>query len=586
MTHTPRFRNLFPNRARRGASQGDWGRAPNARSAKFLTNLWQLTQPYWVSEERWRARLLLAVIVGLSLAQVYISVLLNKWNSGFYNALQAVDKAAFLSALVEFSWLAAIAITIGVYKTYLNQMLRIRWRRWMTAQYLGNWLEKQNYWRMQLAGSTTDNPDQRIAEDIEQFIALTLGLSLGLLSAVVTLFSFLGILWGLSGTLEFALMGRDFAIPGYMVWVAVIYAALGTWVTVKIGAPLVMLNFNQQRFEADFRFSLIRLRENSESIAFYRGEPREQEQFLSRMGAVVDNFWAIMKRQKLLNWFTSGYNQIAIIFPILVASPRFFSGQIQLGGLTQTASAFGQVQEALSFIIDAYGSIASWKAVIDRLNGFHTGLAQAEALAAPVTVHESNALTLEGVTLALPDGKPLLGPLSLKVQSGDSLLITGRSGAGKSTLLRALAGLWPYVEGKIQLPPRERMLFLPQKPYLPLGSLRETLCYPLSVAEVSNEALHEALVLCRLEHLALRLEETANWSQTLSPGEQQRLAFARALLLKPEFVFLDEATSALDEATEAHLYHCLREQLPEVAIVSVGHRSALKAWHRAELALS
>ncbi len=548
-------------------------------------NLWQLVRPYWKSEERWRARFLLAVIVALSLGEVYLSVLLNKWNNDFYNALQEVNKKAFIDALIRFSYLAAIAITMGVYKTYLNQMLRINWRRWMTAQYLSDWLGRQKYYRLQLLGGKTDNPDQRIAEDIEQFIQLTLGLSLGLLSSVVTLFSFLTILWGLSGTLEFSFQGFNFAIPGYMVWVALIYSIIGTWITVKIGRPLVNLNFDQQRYEADFRFSLIRLRENSESIAFYKGEAQEQQNFMNRFGAVVGNFWQIMKRQKLLNFFTSGYNQIAIIFPILVASPRFFAKEIQLGGLTQTASAFGQVQGALSYIIDAYGSIAAWKAVIDRLNGFHHGLQQAETMHHAGRLQDAKAaIEANNLSLHLPDGRVLIENISLHIKPGDTLLISGPSGSGKSTLLRALAGLWPYVEGTLIMPADATMLFLPQKPYLPLGTLKDALCYP-NAPDATEEELRRILETCQLSPLADRLEEVENWSHIFSLGEQQRIAFARVLLLKPDFIFMDEATSALDEASEAYFYNLLRKTLPQSALISVGHRSTLRAWHTAEMKL-
>lgn len=532
------------------------------------------------------ARLLLSVIIGLNLGEVYINVLLNKWNNDFYNALQAVDKNAFVAALIRFSYLAGIFIIIAVYKTYLNQMLRIKWRRWLTGHYLADWLGKRNYYRMQLFGGKADNPDQRISEDIEQFIQLTLGLSLGLLSSVVTLFSFLNILWGLSGALEFEVYGTHIYIEGYMVWVALVYAVIGTWITMKIGRPLVLLNFNQQRFEADFRFSLVRFRENSESIAFYKGEAREKENFMKRFSSVVDNFWQIMLRQKILNWFISGYGQIAVIFPFIVAAPRFFAGKIQLGGLMQTASAFGQVQGALSYIIEAYTSIATWKAVIERLDGFNHSIKQAEDTNMPEALLKTNAdsIKAENLSVFLPDGRKLLEGVNLDIGRGSSLLITGASGTGKSTLLRALAGLWPFVEGGCALPQSTAMLFLPQKPYLPLGTLREVLCYPLA-ADISDEELREALSLCRLGQLSGRLDEFDQWSHILSLGEQQRVAFARILIMKPDFIFMDEATSALDEDAEESLYSMLKDKLPQAAIISVGHRSSLRRWHETEKAL-
>lgn len=560
------------------------------RMRKFLAGCWALARPYWKSSERKIAFILLAVIVGMNLGEVYISVLINQWNNDFYNSLQAVDKDAFVRALIRFSYLATIYIIIAVYKVYLNQMLRIKWRRWLTAHYLSDWLGQQNYYRMQLFGKKTDNPDQRISEDIEQFIALSLGLSLGLLSAVVTLFSFLTILWTLSGALEFDMAGMHFHIPGYMVWVAVVYAFFGTWITMKIGRPLILLNFNQQRFEADFRFSLVRLREACESVAFYKGEAREQENFLTRFSAVVDNFWQIMKRQKMLNWFTSGYQQIAIIFPFVVAAPRFFVKEIQLGGLMQTASAFGQVQGALSYIIDAYTSLATWKAVTDRLSGFNHSLRQAEASMIPSDRFDKHAvdepvLEARDLTVRLPEGAVLLEHINLALRPGDSLLITGASGSGKSTLLRALAGIWPFVEGTLVLPARAKMLFLPQKPYMPLLSLRQALCYP-GMVEAGDEELKHVLYLCQLDHLAARLDTTEQWAHVLSLGEQQRVAFARILITRPEFVFLDEATSALDEPAEAHLYETLKLRLPQTAVVSVAHRSTLKAWHSRELPLT
>jgi vitamin B12/bleomycin/antimicrobial peptide transport system ATP-binding/permease protein len=552
---------------------------------QFLKECWGLARPFWQSEERVKARILLAVIIALNLGEVYINVLLNKWNVDFYNSLQTVDKAAFIDALLRFSYLAFSFIIIAVYKIYLNQMLRLKWRRWMTNEWLSKWLDRQHYYRMQLVEVATDNPDQRISEDIEQFIMLSLGLTLGLMNALVTLCSFLMILWSLSGTLEFSLLGLPIAIPGYMLWAALVYAVVGTWLTTRIGHPLIRLNFNQQRYEADFRFGMVRLRENSESIAFYGGEVNEQMGLMDRFTSVVDNFWKIMKRQKMLTWFVASYHQIAIIFPFIVASPRFFAGHIKLGELMQTVSAFNHVQGALSYIIDAYTSIATWKAVVERLTGFGESLKQSEILAATpeglIRNADGNAIATEHLNIHLPNGQLLLKDIELHVKPGDSLLITGPSGIGKSTLLRCLAGLWPFMEGRLELPAQERMMFVPQKPYLPLGSLREVLCYPAQT-QWNDDVLRDILETCRLGHLAGRLDEVALWSHMLSLGEQQRVAFARILLIKPDFLFLDEATSALDEKTQNMLYSLIKERLVQTALVSVGHRDSLRTFHVVE----
>jgi putative ATP-binding cassette transporter len=554
----------------------------------FARDIWRLAKPYWVSGERWAALGLLAVIVAMSLGLVFINVLLNKWNNAFYDTLQERDLDGFKRQLAYFCLLAGIYIVVAVYQLYLRQMLQIRWRRWLTDHFLERWLADRAYYALASRKGDTDNPDQRIAEDVGLFVTQSLTLTLGLLEAVVTLISFVGILWGLSGTLELPLGDTAIHIPGYMVWVAVGYAVLGTWLTRAVGRPLIGLNFDQQRYEADFRFSLVRFRENAEGVALYRGEEGEAKGFKERFGHVVANWWAIMVRRKKLMWLTTGYGQVAVIFPFLAQAPRYFSGAIQLGGLMQTASAFNQLQGALSWFVDAFTELASWKATVDRLTTFATALDTAreewghEGLAVAASGDES--LRLSGVALDLPGGEPLTEPLDLALSPGDSLLITGPSGSGKSTLLRALAGLWPHGRGTAGLPPG-RLLFLPQKPYLPLGDLRSVASYPAPPGAFPDEAVREALADCGLARLAGGLDEIRSFAHELSPGEQQRLAFARVLLHRPDWLFLDEATSAVDEAGEKALYALLRARLPGAAVVSVGHRPGLAAFHRRRLTL-
>jgi vitamin B12/bleomycin/antimicrobial peptide transport system ATP-binding/permease protein len=554
------------------------------RLREMLRDAWTLIRPYWFSEDRWAGLGLLAAVIGLALFTVFINVLLSKWYNSFYNAIQDKDFPAFRNLLIRFSWLALLYIIAAVYQIYLNQMLQIRWRRWLTERYLGAWLADGAYYRMQLSAGETDNPDQRIADDLRLFVAGALSLSIGGLRAFVTLVSFLGILWGLSGSATIPLGTMQITIPGYMVWAALLYAIAGTWLTNYIGRPLVRLNFNQQRYEADFRFNLVRFRENTEGVALYRGEADEMRNFRERFSWVVRNWWDIMRRQKRLTWFTAGYGQAAVIFPFLVAAPRYFRGEIPLGALMQTSQAFGQVQESLSFIVNSYTDLAEWRAVILRLLGFERALGRVHAEARQEGVHrEADAeagLSLDRVNLQLPGGRPLLEDVNLAIRPGDTTLISGPSGAGKSTLFRAIAGIWPFGRGQIRLPRGARVLFLPQKPYLPIGTLREVTSYPAPAERIDDAALREALEVVGLDALTGRLDESAHWALSLSPGEQQRIAFARALVQKPDWLFLDEATSALDEATEARLYALLRDRLPGATIVSVGHRSTLRAFHK------
>jgi vitamin B12/bleomycin/antimicrobial peptide transport system ATP-binding/permease protein len=566
------------------------------RTRRFLTAFWALVKPYWVSDQRAKGFTLLATVIGLALGAVYMEVQFNRWNNDFYNTLQNKDQAEFVRQLGLFTLLAFTWIIMVVYQRYFNQMLLIEWRTWLTERFLGDWLRDQAHYRMQLlarggatsAGASSpvtgvDNPDQRIADDLRLFVEYTLSLSLGLLSAVVTLFSFLTILWGLSGVLEI----WGITIPGYMVWAALLYAIAGSVLTHLIGRPLIRLDFNQQRFEADFRFSLVRLRENSEGVALYRGEREELAGLRQRFGNVIANWWQLMLKQKQLTWFTSFYGQLAIIFPLVVVSPRFFAGQMQLGGIFQTASAFGQVQGALSWFISAYTQFAVWKATVDRLIGFSEAIIEVhEAAARPAGERVEGGgeeLSLEHLSLGLPQGSSLLSDVSLSLKPHDDALVTGPSGSGKSTLFRALAGIWPYWKGRIALPKGARLLFLPQKPYLPIGSLRHAVSYPGEAERFSPQETAEALKAVGLSHFSGDLDKTENWAQVLSGGEQQRLAFARALLNKPDWLFLDEATAALPDEDQDALYRLVKERLPNTTVVSIGHRASLAQFHDRKL---
>lgn len=565
------------------------------RLGSFLHDAWTLTRPYWVSEERGRGLLLLAAVIVLNLSLVGMTVVLTYWQRAFYNALEAKDAATFWSLLflggeADGTWfpgftVVAIAyILIAVYQLYLRQALQIRWRRWLTKDYLDRWLADRAYYRIALTDPATDNPDQRLADDLRLFVDDTLSLGLGLMNSVVTLFSFILVLWSLSGPLEVF----GITIPGYMVWVAILYSVIGTWLAHLIGRPLIRLNFLQQRVEADFRYALVRLRDNVEGVALHQGEADEKRGLLTRFNALTENWWAIMTATKRLTFFTAGFTQVASIFPIVVAAPAYFAGRIPLGGLIQTSSAFGQVQGALSWFVDNYARLTEWRATVERLTGFRRAIEVARAATDGVraTPGADPAVVLDDVTISVPGGRVLMQGASLRLEKGEAVLITGASGSGKSTLFRALAGIWPFGKGTAHIPDGARALFLPQRPYLPLGSLRRAVCYPLDAASVPDGAVREALSAAGLPHLLDRLDEEDAWDRRLSGGEQQRLAIARALLVKPDFLFLDEATASLDPAGEEALYRLVADRLPGTAVLSIAHRPAVAQFHGRRLVVA
>ncbi|WP_027938510.1 ABC transporter ATP-binding protein/permease [Anaeroarcus burkinensis] len=557
----------------------------------FLASLWRIFRPYWRSPEKRFFFFFLALLVTLKLSHVYVLVRFNEWRSIFYNALQNQDKSAFFSALGDWGIFTALFMVLSVYELYLQQRLEIRWRTWLTETYLKDWLSQQAYYLLEMLEPDIDNPDQRLSEDIRLFVSSVLTLSLDGLKALVTLASFLVILWDLSGTLDIPLQEGTLVLPGYMVWAAILYALAGSWITERIGHRLVGLNVSQQHYEANFRHALLRIRAQSEGIAFYQGEKNEKGALRQVFQNIVNNYRALIGRQKKLSWFTSGHWQISMFFPYLVASPRFFSGQLSLGGLIQTTAAFTQVENALCFFIHHYAALAELKAVCRRLNGFLDALEQVQASPAAEgkllrATAPADQLQVQSLCLTTPAGEPLLHNLSLQLQAGDHLLITGPSGCGKSTFFKTLSGLWPFSHGQLSLPPADMLLFLPQKPYLPVGTLRAALAYPQPHNKFSDTRLREVLRQCQLENWATHLDAADAWEQTLSPGEQQRLAFARALLQQPRWLFLDEATSALDAANEEAMYRLLHAQLPQTTLISISHRQALAVYHRLQLRLS
>ncbi|MGX7742389.1 ABC transporter ATP-binding protein/permease [Rhodopseudomonas parapalustris] len=555
-----------------------------------LATAWRIAVPYFNAEDKWMGRGLLAAVVVIELAVVGLTVMFNRWNNVFYNALQERNYDVFTYQIIYFCVLATIWIALKVYQLYLNQWLQIRWRKWMTERYLGGWLHDANHYQMQLTGDAADNPDQRIAEDTQLFIDRTLALGIGLLNAVVTLASFVVILWGLSDEAPLHMFGHSIPIPGYLVWGALIYAVVGTALTHWIGSPLVGLNFQQQRYEADFRFNLVRARENAEQIALLRGEPAERGKLSERFGHIVGNYMRIMVRTKRLTAFTASYSQASVIFPYILVAPAYFAQKVQLGGMMQTVSAFSSVQDSLSFFISAYRTLAEWQSIMQRLEGFERAIEAAAArrdnpgvVRTPSSV---NAIELKDLSLTLPTGSPLMSADGFTLGGNDRTLIVGPSGAGKSTLFRAIAGIWPFGSGSIAIPANATLMMLPQRPYFPVGELRAAIVYPAGAGSFSDAQVAEVLREVGLPALADRLDQHGHWNRTLSLGEQQRLGIARALLHAPQYLFLDEATASLDEPSEAALYELLDRKLPGTTIVSIGHRSTLEAFHQQGAMLS
>lgn len=555
---------------------------------EFIAGLFHLITPYWNSEEKKSARLYLAGIITLTIAAVYMTLLLNEWFNSFYSALQNYDSGAVYRGLLRFTGLAFAHIAFAVYSYYLQQRLALRWRKWMTKNYLAKWTGRQMYYRLEMfSQGTADNPDQRISEDINLFTARTLSFMSGLLRSATTIVCFIFVLWNLSEVLSFTAAGQEIHIYGYLVWTALAYSVLGTWITHKVGHRLVSLNYLQQKLEADFRFSMVRLRETAESVAFYNGAAKEEAFLSNRFMTLLRNTLFIIKKQKQLSWLTNSYAQIAIIFPFVVAVPRYLSQNISLGGLMQIANCFGKVQDAMSYFVDVYASLAEWQSCAERLLSFDRHIAaiekETEEKSGSLVREETpDKLRLTDVTISVPAmdenkrTREIISSASCSIKSGEHVILKGPSGSGKSTLLRTLAGFWPYVKGHISMPAPSEMMFIPQKPYIPMGTSAEAASYPLETAD--EEILSPLLVECGLSHLMEKTDTEADWSHILSLGEQQKLAFVRVFLRKPKWVFLDEATSAMDEETEEKMYRLLTA-LPGTTVISIGHRSTLDKWH-------
>lgn len=546
---------------------------------------WQLIKSYWQSDQRALAYLFFSIVMVMTVSLVGLDVVFNYWYNYFYDALQAYDQHGAIRLLVVFFVIATFYIVLAVYRYYVSQIFGLRWRRWLTEKFIDRWLQRRSYYLLENFDEKTDNPDQRIQEDVGSLINFSIDLSMGLIGAITTFLAFIYILWQLSGELDIPLgpLGT-LHVSGYLVWVGVIYAFIGTLLTIKIGRPLIALNFEQQRREATFRFAAVELRTHAEHVALYRGEHHEKTILNRLFGRALDNWYMIILRQKILLWFTAGYNQASVLLPLLVALPNYFDKVFLLGGLIQSLQAFGRVQDSLSFLVNSYPRIAEWQAVAQRLTTFVNHMSEAEQKAIgenhlKVSKHPENSIVVRNVSIKTPRKEPLLQNIEANFVHGNHYLIQGRSGIGKSTFVRAIAGIWPYVSGEMVFPENQQIMFLPQRPYMPIGTLAEALLFPDHLQPEHKEELARVLTECRLEALIPRLHEVAPWTEQLSPGEQQRVAFARVFLHKPDWVFMDESTSMIDLGTEAFLYQQMKKLLPNCSIVSVGHRSSLNDHH-------
>lgn len=554
----------------------------------------------WVREwltapDRGNARLVILGVLVFTVVQVAVQIRFNTWNRDFFDALEKRDSAAFERQILIFLVLAAASMGAAVYQLYLKQLLQLNWREWMTRRFVDAWLRDARHYQLEAGAAEADNPDQRIAEDVRVSTELAIEFSVGLLISVSMLVAFVGILWSLSGPLQVALGGTALEIPGYMVWAAVLYAAVGSFFTWLVGRPMVGINVRRTTAEADLRFGLTRARESAESISLIRGEADERRGIAEMFGQVRLTVRELMRSQRNLMWLTSAYGMLSTVFPMIVAAPAYFAGTMSLGVLMQVGAAFGQVQGALNWFVDSFPRIAEWRSAVSRLVAFQDALDDLETLATAqdqptVTIEETAAsdaerLEFDALEIAFADGTTVIANATAIVKAGERVLIKGESGTGKSTLFRAIGGLWPWGSGRIVTPPRETMAFLPQRPYLPLGTLSGALCYPAPPGCQEPEAQRQALGKVGLEALGDRLEEEERWDRVLSLGEQQRLAFARLLLHKPRWIFMDEATSALDEANQDAMMELLIEALPEAAMVSIGHRPGLEAFHSRSLTL-
>jgi putative ATP-binding cassette transporter len=557
-----------------------------------MSVFWQLTKTWLRAPDRGNARWLVLALVVLTVGQVLVQMRFNLWNRDFFNALENRDGAAFRWQIVIFLGLAASAMAVAVYQLYTKQLIQLAWREWLTRHMLEAWLKDGRQYQLEMAGEGADNPDQRIAEDIRVSVDLAVDFVGGLLTSSMMLVAFIGILWTISGPLHLGFMGVNATIPGYMVWAALLYAVIGTTLTLLVGRPMVANNIARTTAEADFRFGLTRARESGEGIALIRGEEDERRGLNKLFGNVRGALRKLMSSQRNLMWLTSAYGTLAMIFPTVVASPAYFAGAITLGGLMQIGAAFGQVQGALSWLVDSYPRIAEWRSAVTRMVTFREVVEELDALVSDPTqptiaVSEGTAdsLVFRNLEVAFANGTTVINGANAEIKAGERVLIQGESGTGKSTLFRAIGGLWPWGAGEISTPPRESMMFMPQRPYLPLGTLKGALSYPADPNTYSDEDCAAALIRVGLTQLPPRLDEEERWDRVLSLGEQQRLAFARLFLHKPAWIFMDEATAALDEKNQDAMMQLVLDELPESALVSIGHRPGLEAFHTRTLQL-